>query len=55
LFFDPVFVGEESKPIPRNELPADGIAPNIAYQIVHDELTLDGNARLNLATFGITA
>jgi len=25
--------------------------PNIAYQIVHDELLLDGDARLNLATF----
>ncbi len=39
------------KPIPRNELTADGIDPNIAYQIVHDELLLDGNSRLNLATF----
>jgi glutamate decarboxylase len=25
--------------------------PEVAYQIVHDELMLDGNARLNLATF----
>ena len=51
LSLDPVCVGEGSKPIPRNELPADGIDSNIAYQIVHDELMLDGNARLNLATF----
>jgi hypothetical protein len=25
--------------------------PRTAFQIVHDELTLDGNARLNLLTF----
>ena len=25
--------------------------PDIAYQIIHDELMLDGNARLNVATF----
>ncbi|MDF2704210.1 MAG: hypothetical protein K0S10_3156, partial [Rubrobacteraceae bacterium] len=24
--------------------------PDTAYEIVHDELMLDGNARLNLAT-----
>ena len=47
----PVFVGEGLKPVPRNEMPADGIDPDLAYQIVHDELLLDGNARLNLATF----
>ena len=28
--------------------------PETAYQIVHDELMLDGNARLNLATFVTT-
>ncbi|MFB9302066.1 glutamate decarboxylase [Kibdelosporangium philippinense] len=40
--------------IPKNELPAGGLDPAIAYQIVHDELMLDGNARLNLATFVTT-
>ena len=40
--------------IPRIRLPAEGIDPDIAYQIVHDELMLDGNARLNLATFVTT-
>ncbi|MCU1611656.1 MAG: glutamate decarboxylase, partial [Pseudonocardiales bacterium] len=40
--------------VPRNEFPATGIDPDIAYQIVHDELMLDGNARLNLATFVTT-
>ena len=28
--------------------------PDTAYQVVHDELMLDGNARLNLATFVTT-
>jgi glutamate decarboxylase len=34
---------------------ADGMVPaEVAYQLVHDELMLDGNARLNLATFVTT-
>jgi glutamate decarboxylase len=41
----------ESQRLPRHELPSDEMAPDVAYQIVHDELMLDGNARLNLATF----
>ena len=31
--------------------PASEMRPDVAYQIVHDELLLDGNARQNLATF----
>jgi glutamate decarboxylase len=46
-----VFVGEGLRPVPRNELPSESMDPDIAYQIVHDELLLDGDARLNLATF----
>jgi glutamate decarboxylase len=39
---------------PRDRL-ADGPVPaDLAYQLVHDELLLDGNARLNLATFVTT-
>ena len=37
--------------VPKTIFPARGIDPDIAYQIVHDELMLDGNARLNMATF----
>ena len=34
---------------------ADGALPaDVAYQLIHDELMLDGNARLNLATFVTT-
>jgi glutamate decarboxylase len=46
----PVFT-LEGRRLPRHELPADELPPEVAYQIVHDELMLDGNARLNLATF----
>ena len=48
--------GPDGEPaeIPRHHLPAGELAPRTAYQIVHDELLLDGNARLNLATFVTT-
>src|SRR6476646_5315857 len=41
----------EAERIPRHELTEDEMPPDVAYQIVHDELMLDGNARLNVATF----
>ena len=50
LSVDPLFTLEQG-PIPRHELPPGEMAPDIAYQIIHDELMLDGNARLNVATF----
>ena len=40
--------------IPRDRLPAESVDPRTAAQIVRDELLLDGNARLNLATFVTT-
>jgi len=39
---------------PMYRMPEGPIAPTIAYQLIHDELMLDGNARLNLATFVTT-
>ncbi|QDZ15240.1 glutamate decarboxylase [Humibacter ginsenosidimutans] len=41
----------EATELPRFRLPSKGSLPDTAYQIVHDEAMLDGNARLNLATF----
>ena len=41
----------EGHQVPRHSLPADELPPDAAYQIIHDELMIDGNARLNLATF----
>lgn len=49
----PVF-SRDVMTIPRHELPAGELDPTVAYQVVHDELMLDGNARLNLATFVTT-
>jgi glutamate decarboxylase len=37
--------------VPRFRLPDGEMPADAAYQIVHDELMVDGNARLNLATF----
>ncbi|WP_405617294.1 glutamate decarboxylase [Streptomyces sp. NBC_00076] len=39
---------------PTHRLPDAPLPPTTAYQLVHDELMLDGNARLNLATFVTT-
>jgi glutamate decarboxylase len=33
--------------VPRNTLPAGEVEPDTAYQMIHDELMLDGNARLH--------
>ena len=53
LSINPLFVREPIK-VPRDRLPAAELEPNLAYQIVHDELYLDGNPRLNLASFVTT-
>ncbi len=41
-------------PVPKFALPEGGMAAADAYRLIHDELMLDGNARLNLATFVTT-
>ncbi|MET1016840.1 MAG: hypothetical protein ABWX76_08485, partial [Leifsonia flava] len=49
---NPIFAREgEATDFPLNQLPDSESLPETAYQIVHDEAMLDGNARLNLATF----
>jgi glutamate decarboxylase len=53
LAVQPLF-GLEGTTIPRHELPEHELPPDVAYQIIHDELMLDGNARLNVATFVTT-
>jgi glutamate decarboxylase len=40
-----------SHDIPKYRLPAQGMSADAAYQLVHDELNLDGNPALNLASF----
>jgi glutamate decarboxylase len=51
---NPVYVREEGIKVPRFRLPDHGLLPRTAAQMVQDELILDGNARLNLATFVTT-
>ena len=53
IAIDAIF-GAEGDRVPRDELPAGEMPPGVAYQIIHDELMLDGNSRLNLATFVTT-
>ncbi len=52
---NPLFArpGEETS-APKFRMPDGQMQPETAYQIVHDETMLDGNARLNLATFVTT-
>jgi glutamate decarboxylase len=50
LALAPIFALESSQ-IPRQQLPQGELPPDVAYQIIHDDLMLDGNARLNVATF----
>lgn len=51
IAINPLYARGGESQVPRFNLPERGILPETAYQIVHDELALDGNARLNLATF----
>ncbi|MGH8989445.1 MAG: glutamate decarboxylase [Acidimicrobiales bacterium] len=37
--------------LPKYRFPDNQTKPDVAFQVVHDELLLDGNARQNLATF----
>src|SRR5690348_14692336 len=39
---------------PREALADQPVPADVAYQLIHDELLLDGSARLNLATFVTT-
>ena len=43
-----------TKPVPKYEMPEEGMPARAAYQIIHDELNLDGNPSLNLASFVTT-
>ncbi|MFI7017224.1 glutamate decarboxylase [Streptomyces sp. NPDC050164] len=47
-------VGDMAEAPPTHRLPERPMAPATAHQLVRDELMLDGNARLNLATFVTT-
>ncbi len=49
---DSVFAGHSlTRPVPKYRFPRDETLSRDAFQVVSDELMLDGNARQNLATF----
>jgi len=55
---DPFSYGSEvyessriTAPVPKYKLPQSEMRPDVAYNLIKDELLLDGNARQNLATF----
>jgi glutamate decarboxylase len=54
LDINPIYVREDAREVPRYRIPEQGMLPDTALQVVRDELILDGNARLNLATFVTT-
>src|SRR6202451_2806806 len=54
LDLSPMCVREQRDEVPRYRIPPKGMLPTTALQVVRDELILDGNARLNLATFVTT-
>ncbi len=51
---NPLYVRLVHHPVPRHTLPENPMLPDTALEVVRDELLLDGNARLNLATFVTT-
>ena len=46
-------LGERIEP-PKDRLAQESVPADVAYQLIQDELLLDGSARLNLATFVTT-
>ena len=49
---DCVFADRDlTRPVPKYRFPRDETLPRDAFQVVADEVMLDGNARQNLATF----
>jgi hypothetical protein len=55
LSINPLYAREgEGVDVPRHHMPDSPMLPQMAYEIIRDELMLDGNARLNLATFVTT-
>jgi len=42
------------QPVPKYTMPEEGMPASAAYQLIRDELNLDGNPALNLASFVTT-
>ncbi len=48
------FCSDAEHAVRRHQIPSQPMPADVALQLVRDELMLDGNARLNLATFVTT-
>ena len=54
-YLQPVYASRSmAKAVPKYRLPDTGMSPDEAYTLIHDQLILDGNVKLNLATFVTT-
>jgi glutamate decarboxylase len=54
-FLSPIYGARElTEPIPRYHFPTHEAPPRVAARLIEDELNLDGNQALNLATFVTT-
>jgi glutamate decarboxylase len=51
---NPVYADGADHEIPKYQIPPAGMSAATAYQMISDEIDLDGSARLNLATFVTT-
>lgn len=51
---NPVYADGDGHEIPKYQIPKTGMSAATAYQMISDEIDLDGSARLNLATFVTT-
>jgi glutamate decarboxylase len=54
LVGDPDILGAMEELVPKGRLAKTPLPPTVAQRLIRDELMLDGNARLNLATFVTT-
>jgi glutamate decarboxylase len=54
VWIPPLFADEAFSDVPKHVLGRDAMSASAAAQIITDELMVDGNARLNLATFVTT-
>jgi glutamate decarboxylase len=50
----PLVLEQQMQDLCHDELPEHGTGPEVAYDLISNELLLDGSARLNLATFVTT-
>lgn len=54
-YLAPTYGGQwDIESVPKNQIPQKSMDPRVAYRLVADELGLDGNPLLNLATFVTT-